>query len=447
MKKIITLAMAAGMMAAAYAPASAADVKLDGYWGYEFTQFSKGYKEDAGKNDSAFGRFQLGMTVTASENLSGYAQFRYDWQFGKDNDGVNQRFGTPSNENFFIRQAYIDWMIPNTVVKVRMGRQLISLPAMATGKNAAIWGGQPSDGIFVSAPATDWLNVSGFWSRYSRTYTKTTCENQNLDVFGLVANAKFDGFSISPYLVFGASGNVDLGGNQFGANNQYIATTEDGTAVKNNTWIAGVNATMTLFDPLTVKADFVYGDRDYKGDEMSQHGWIVDGSVAYATPYGTPSLTAYYATGDDKDERRGAGQLPSFQARNGFTRHYFNGTMLDDTTYNNRHSLAGTWGVKLAMDGISFMEDLSHSVAVAYVKGTNASSLADKDPIGYLTKKDSFVEFDFVSTYKIYKNLTAGLELAYVLEDFNGNIRKDDAGNAAKFDDGWHAALQFQYKF
>ena len=50
-------------------------------------------------------------------------------------------------------------------------------------------------------------------------------------------------------------------------------------------------------------------------------------------------------------------------------------------------------------------------------------------------------EFDFDTTYQIYKNLTAKLELAYVLNDLD----EDFAG--AKTEDDWRAALSFRYAF
>ena len=65
-----------------------------------------------------------------------------------------------------MRLAYVDWMIPQTAVKVRMGRQGVGLPADAFGKSAimdATWGTR--DGVSLSAPVADWMNLSAFWVR------------------------------------------------------------------------------------------------------------------------------------------------------------------------------------------------------------------------------------------------------------------------------------------
>ncbi len=164
MKKLTTLLLAAGMIFAASAPASAVDVKMDGQYLFNFIT---GERAGTGQNfDSAGQRLRLGMTLTANENLSGYFQVQvgtspdstgtYDW--GSDPSGNSTAIG--------MRQAYIDWVIPQTAVQVRMGRQLIGLPEDAFGKSAVMQSGwQGRDGISIVAPVTDWLDVSAFWLR------------------------------------------------------------------------------------------------------------------------------------------------------------------------------------------------------------------------------------------------------------------------------------------
>ena len=166
MKKIITLALAAGMMAAAAAPASAADIKVDGQYSFQYARGVKNFK--GADMDVAAAQFLLGVTATASENLSGYAQFKASWDFGRNaywngnNTTQTGRAISGLGINTYLYQAYVDWMIPNTVVKVRLGRQSLNLPGLANGKNPGIWSPDPVDGIAVSAPVTDWLDLSAF---------------------------------------------------------------------------------------------------------------------------------------------------------------------------------------------------------------------------------------------------------------------------------------------
>ena len=81
-------------------------------------------------------------------------------------------------------------------------------------------------------------------------------------------------------------------------------------------------------------------------------------------------------------------------------------------------------------------------------RGTNSSKWADaENPIAYMTSSDTVVEFNLSSTYQIYKNLAANLELAYLINEFDkadhsSFARKNDMG-----DDAWSAALTFAYKF
>ena len=70
MKKLTTLLLAAGMTFAATAPASAVDMKMDGEYLFNF---ALGERVATGDNfDNAGQRLRLGMTLTASESLSGY---------------------------------------------------------------------------------------------------------------------------------------------------------------------------------------------------------------------------------------------------------------------------------------------------------------------------------------------------------------------------------------
>lgn len=93
-------------------------------------------------------------------------------------------------------------MIPQTAVKVRMGRQAVGLPADAFGKSAimdATWGTR--DGVSLSAPVADWMNLSAFWVRVDGANGDLD-QTPNSDAFGVVADLKFDGFSVSPYAMY-----------------------------------------------------------------------------------------------------------------------------------------------------------------------------------------------------------------------------------------------------
>ena len=92
------------------------------------------------------------------------------------------------------------------------------------------------------------------------------------------------------------------------------------------------------------------------------------------------------------------------------------------------------------------MEDLTHRLSLTYFQGTNNTERATADPVGYMTTSDSAWEIDFLSSYKLYQNLTANLLLSYLITDFDENIRPLGDGHY-KFDNAFRGTLNFTYAF
>ena len=149
MKKLVTLLAAAGMVTAAAAPASAVDVKIDYRHRVSFTSTSENFE---GTNlEQIKNRVRLGLTMAASENLSAYTQF----QFGGYEWGTTNKHGKAdgNGDKITARMLYLDWTVPGTPVKVRMGRHQFGLPAEAFGTNSILGGGYGNrEGIVVTAP-------------------------------------------------------------------------------------------------------------------------------------------------------------------------------------------------------------------------------------------------------------------------------------------------------
>ena len=448
MKKLATLLLAAGMVVAASAPASAVDVKMDGE--YVFT-FITGERLLSGDNfDAAGQRFRLGMTFTASEDLSGYVQMQAG--IGADSAAAYD-WGTSNNANtkIGVRQAYIDWMIPNTTVKVRMGKQLVGLPMDAFGKNAIMHPGVNSrDGVVLSSPVTDWLDVTAFWVRAGYKSDTTlvnekptsnfdTSKSAKADVFAASAAMKFDGFAVTPYVMYGAMDH----GTQF-----HDDAVSENNASADTYWF-GVTSTLSYFDPFELKLSGAYGvanlDSSYGDNDRS--GWYVQAMSSYKTAYGTPFLGAWYGSGDDRDAQYAKqGWIPTvagrFHPSFGFTPGEYG---LYDSQFTAHHGIGGTWGVSAGIKEVSFLENLTHAFSVTMYNGTNSNAKSlGENPIEYMTYSDSAIDFNLDTTYMIYKNLAANLQLAYIINNFD----KGDHANAGKIDeDSWSAALSFAYKF
>jgi len=170
-------------------------------------------------------------------------------------------------------------------------------------------------------------------------------------------------------------------------------------------WL-GFTSTFTFFDPFTLKLSAAYGEFNAanKGDK-NENGWNVQVKGSYALPFGTAVLGGWYFSGNDED---GKGYMPNAGYFAG-TNHIYDGyTSLTNPSFTNNF---GTWAVQAGIEGVSFLENLTHDFHVTYMEGTNDKKNATKAGFtvspDYMTTEDSAVSFDFINTYQIYKHLTA----------------------------------------
>ena len=443
MKKLATLLLAAGMVVAASAPANAVDVKVDARYRVSFMTGSKGFE---GQNmENVVQRLRLGLTMAASENLSGYFQL----QAGKDVWGTSDTTaGISDGGNLSTRMAYIDWTVPGTAVKVRMGRHQFGLPAEALGNNSVLASGYGTrDGVVVTAPVNGNLGLTAIWARTGHNvalqWGSITADgkfdnNDMDDIFAVAANLKFDGVSGA---VFAAYGAIDGVLNAKG--DAPISGSTGLPSVEGEAYWAGFTSTFSFFDPFTLKLSAVYGvfNAD-SGAAADEEGWNVQAKASYKTAFGTPFLAGWYISGNNE---AGRGMMPNagyftptrsyHDAAKGLAGLYCSGTM------------AGSWGVQAGIEGVSFVENLTHALLVTFMRGTNNEWLTDangktKSNNWVLGEDDTLTHIDFVNTYNIYKNLAAHLEFSYIMSDF------DKKGyNADLTEDDWRAELCFEYKF
>ena len=434
MKKLVTLLAAAGMVAASSAPAKALDVNVDGSWRLSFSTASTGFKGD-NKTD-ARQRLRLGVNVAASENLSGYFQF----QIGKDRWGTTANthgnhvdaIGGYDTNQITLRQSYIDWTVPATAAKVRMGRFALGLPADAVSSNAVIsgdWGNK--EGVVVTAPVTDNFGLTAMWTRLSAD--GNTVDKSNFsDMFAVTANLKFAGVSGAVYGAYATFDDNDTFNVTKGAGSGTNFDVSAGDAY----WV-GFTSTISAFDPFKLALSAAYGNFDADAAAgQDTAGWNVQAKASYKLGFGTPVLAAWYFSGmdDDKD-----GVMPSVGGYFTPTRTYHDAAKgLNGGIANGLP--CGNWGVQAGIEGMSFLSGLSHDFLVTYMQGTNDEDVVKDN--WELSEEDSLVSFDLVNSYKIYKNLSAHLEFSYIISDFDGKNTK-----ATLTEDDWRAELTFQYKF
>ncbi|MDY0259377.1 MAG: outer membrane homotrimeric porin [Desulfovibrio sp.] len=511
MKRICTLLLAAGLLFGAATGASAIDFNAKGQWLMGFgvgnaspmdTYRANGVKTKGNTEDDfqAAQRLRLQLDAVASESLSGTVYFEIGTtQWGKSSSGG--ALGADANNAIKLKRAYIDWAVPQSDAKVRMGIQGVALPNVAGG--SAIMDTDVA-GITVNYKFNDNVGLTALWARpLNDNYVdnnKTTQNNylDNMDLFSLMVPLTFDGVKVTPWAMYGMVGKNALNrqwdtkssaydsvgtsdGNLpyslrpypgIGATNFKIGKTGNdyGTAF----W-AGLPVAITLWDPLNIELDINYGymqgmgrfdalksDGTTKRSSTERQGWLAKALVEYKLDWGVPGIFGWYASGDDGNPKNGSQRMPSIAASGNFTSFIGDGNM---GWIRQDYSLTydGTWGIGAQVRDISFVEDLKHTLRVAYWGGTNSTGMvkymnnahAWADGWGnntgpYLTTNDGMVEFNLVNSYKIYENLEMNLELDYVINCMdNSTWKKANDGNAGSFSkqDMWKAQVVFAYSF
>lgn len=482
------------------------------------------------KRSSAQQRLRIGVDIVASESLRAH----YMVQVGEFNWGGNDgnthlsggRFGSRAR-NISTHLAYLDWMVPCTSVQVRMGLMPIGMPSYTFG--SPILDGRAT-GITVTIPVNDNITITPLWLRVMDNTNDSDSDgslwsdfDDRADIFGLVNTFRFDGWSASLYGMYGKMGKdlrntpqVTPLGNMFPAwvsDRSWYTNMHNGSTGpyftnrngKSTYWTAGLGAELTMFDPFRFTFDFAYGSVDNKTAYDVYHtDWeTVNPFTGERTPYyssniddragwyaalgaeykfsqanlGVLGLKGWYASGDDDDPFNGSEQMPAVKGGFNATNLYHDGTFGLGRGIA-RNDASGTLGVQLKWSGVSFIDKLSHELAVTYVKGTNdvkniyeqygidgyrlRPAVAGGSPANYMTTKDSLIEIDFNHRYQMYQNLAVVLELNYIIEDFDrsawgrayginhpvlGEINGLQVYDKAKFSNMWRAAINFKYTF
>ena len=385
MKRICTLILAAGLVFGAATGASAIDFKAKGQWLMGFgvgtdspvSKISKNGNKTKADNTDTFDaqqRVRLQLDAVASEALSGTVYFEIGTQkWGKsDNGGA---LGADGNNQVRVKNAYIDWAIPQTDAKVRMGIQGLALPntyaggsaVMDTDVAAVVGSYKFNENVALTAfwarPFND--NFNGKDARYSNNHANYL---DNMDLFGVTAPLTFDGVNLTPWVMYGILGKNTL--------TNYVDNTDDG--VDNGTYSnigsrdgnppytllpfpvasnpsslggtskaygsmfwAGLPLAVTMFDPLNIELDINYGyvegmgrydvqkgqSNEWVRGSSQRQGWLAKALVEYKMDWATPGLFGWYASGDDSSVKNGSERMPSLVPTGNFTSYMGDGNM------------------------------------------------------------------------------------------------------------------------
>ena len=498
MKKLMTLALAAAMMLGAATGASAIDFKAKGQWIMSFDYGMHGnFGESKAKNNSGFGkhedefearqRVRLQLDAVASEALSGTVFFEMgDQIWGQDSTGGALGADGKVVE---LKRAYIDWMVPQTDLKVRMGIQGIALPSFTT--NASQIMDDDVAAISLNYQFNENVGLTAFWARpyndnagyKSSNAGSTKWDNymDNMDMFAVLLPLTFDGVKVTPWVMYAAMGpgmfdNAKDPGNAWGRASAGMQSGFKGTDWNDsygNAFWAGVTGEVTYWDPFRIAWDVNYGSASYEDQKMNREGWLASLLLEYKLDWGTPGLYGWYGSGDDSNPKNGSERMPvvSANGNNGFSNFAFNGNPYIAREGVLGTNMTGTWGIGARLKDVSFVEDLKHTLRVNFMGGTNAPKMAkyvshnsfkdsasvtqygtSYDPM-YLTTDDYALEIGLTNTYKMYDNFTVMLDAAYValwLDDSRSTWGKNPGRSALGGDgvyDAWNVNLSFVYSF
>ena len=506
MKKLMTLALAAAMMLGAATGANAIDFKAKGQWIMSFDYGQHGDFRSNQDGRPGFGkksedefearqRVRLQLDAVASESLSGTVFFEIgDQVWGQNSTGG--ALGADNNSVVELKNAYIDWMVPQTDLKVRMGIQGLALPAFTTNASQIL--DDDVAAIALNYQFNENVGLTAFWARpYNDNYGYWGNNKQysnymdNMDMFAVLLPLTFDGVKVTPWVMYAALGpgmfdhennrDADNPWGNYGsawtrASRGLTSGFVDGDRLDSygNAFWAGVTGEVTYWDPFRIAWDVNYGSVSYEDEKMNREGWLASLLLEYKLDWGTPGLYGWYGSGDDSNPKNGSERMPvvSANGNNGFSNFAFNGNPYIAREGVLGSTMVGTWGIGARLKDVSFLEDLKHTLRVNFMGGTNAPKMAkyvshhsfkdpavvnqygtSYDPI-YLTTDDYALEIGLTNTYKMYDNFTIMLDAAYIamwLDDSRSTWGKNPMNGFASDRNGvydaWNVNLSFVYSF
>lgn len=450
-------------------------------------------------------RFRLWLDAVASENLSGTVNI----EMGHIRWGQASSGGALGADGTIVklRQAYIDWRIPETEIGVRMGLQTIGLPS-AAGESQVLRNDTSVAAIVASAPINENIGVTAGWLRpYNDNYDGAQQGYlDNFDLFLLSVPFKWDALEVTPWAMYGMMGQNTFKVRNGNGGYNYVFTGYDGGNLVGSLGaipFGNVNqphgsgpAYNSIFwfgvpvkwspDPLNLELDFTYGyveangrytvDKswygEYTGSERAnskREGWLFKALAEYKLDWGTPGVFGWYASGDDGNLKNGSERIPYLYTRTTLTSVIGDDPVLYGGIGGNARSSSydGTWGIGAKIKDVSFLPDVKHMLRVAYMEGTNSTSMVKyanflsrgvynpciawqgvpgTDDF-YLTTQDKLLEFDFQTVINLYENFKIGIEFDYLVNMLDKDTWKKAANTTFSKQDMWVADVQFMYTF
>ena len=526
-RKAITLLAAAALLLGFAVTALAVDFRAKGVWimnfeyggGGNFVERGRSVNGAQGNHTTGWGRYKedqfeaksrvrLQLDAVASDALSGTVYFEIGRQYwGQAGNKSGAALGADGNNVIKIKHSYLDWAVPETAIKVRMGIQRIFLPDFVTEASQAF--DADTAGITVSAPVNDHFSLTGFWARaYNDNWEGAARAPQNymdnFDLFGLAAPLRFEGVNITPWGLLGA-----FGSNSFRKNNDFYGKNSDGVGALgmapaayalnsdkvgrqtvnpySTVFWAGLTGEAVAWNPFRLAWSFNYGQTDTGVECLNRKGWYGSLLAEYSMDWGVPGVYGWYSSGDDDNVKNGSERMPTIEANNESTNALDSFGTLGTLTLGRDTLLGstfvGTWGVGARVKDVSFLESLKHTFHANILGGTNSPTMAkyikgartvdgrtmftpdtgtgtaDFNSANYyglyLTSQDYAAEFGVTSTYQMYENFKILVEANYIalwLDQSRSVWGGYTSASGAQMgsnstQDAWNVNVSFIYKF
>ena len=486
MKKLISAVVATGFMLSSVSMAAATDIKVKGTFDFGFGLYDGANfaKHNNDENFDALQRFRSQIDFIASESLKGVAYFEIGnthWGHGGgatwgSGDGAGRGAGGAMGADGVaveVKNLYIDWLLPETDLQIRMGIQPFALPHAVTradGESGDYILDDDLAGILLSYNFNEMVGMNLGWFRPWNPYLEGEDADQNspwkglerhdaIDLFVLSIPIQMkDSFSFTPYGVYASVGQVDgitelaLDPREGSIGAWLSRNGELGDS--GNAWWVGAAFELTHFDPFVFALDFTYGQYDSDnvagrkityygqdgtpyttsfGNQTKRSGWAIIAKMGYKLDYFTPVVYGWYGSGTDNLMKDGLdGVMPYLAPDWGLTSFGWSNAHFGGREYLIGATPAGTWAVGVGLEDIHFIERLTSQLRVMYFKGTNDINDVSKEwydagirrgdsfrSLGLLDTSDWGIEVNLDNVINIYENLDMFVELGYIHLDLD----------------------------
>lgn len=501
MKKVIRVLLAAALVLGAAQQAAAVDFKAKGVWLANFQYGQNGNftnKGHAGYDNSedefeARSRVRLQLDAVASENLMGEVYFEIGKSiWGKGNNPQGGAAMGADGTIVKVKRAFLDWTVPDTDLRLRMGIQGLQTPYMALDGPTVL--STDIAAVTASYAINDNVSLTAFWARpYNDNFSGVSRGDRpddraswldNMDLFGLALPLRLEGLNLTPWAMYGMIGPNTFRSQgdaaRYGASFDMYragmlpaggASHGERLTAYGNAWWAGLTGEIVLWEPFRLAWDAVYGSVRQDDASASRRGWAASLLAEYKLDWVTPGLYGWYTSGDNGNRGDGSERLPVLSltgSDNDFSHFAFSGNPYIGREAAVGWSMAGTWGVGLRLKDISVIEDVKQTLRVNLIGGTNSPAMArrlsneglaaNSGAFGapgmeglYLTTRDVAMEVGLSSYTKIYENMTVGLEASYIALwlDKSNDVWGASRMNGYRDDvrDAWNINFVYAYSF